>query len=230
MNLPDLRSLERPVRCETRRSQLTIPRKLHPLVRFRSRRISRRDILKRKEVTEMRIGSEQAAAAAYCMPAGGFSRNTAPPELSEIQQMRPDPVASRILSKAGRGKAVSRSEIGYIASTRPDQAGLLSKTSAEREALTRRMRKSRSKTEVRMVHLGAVVTAGKTSVSAGEADTRVNQLNDAKIEYMKTREYRKKPELPPRSLKRKPGEEQGTLRPAEKTCSDALHSAARSRR
>lgn len=171
----------------------------------------------------MRIADQQAAVLAAAVPPVRQIAEAVPEPDSEIEQMRPDPVVSRILSRAGRGRELSKSEIGYVAARRPDQAGLLSKTSAERDALTCRMRKSRSKSEVRMVHLGAVVTAGKTSVSAGEADTRINQLNDAKIEYMKTREYRKKPELPPKSLKRKSGEGQGTLRPAARTYPCALH-------
>lgn len=178
----------------------------------------------------MRIAQQQPAMETSL---GTDAVRTAPPqqagELSEIEQMRPDPIASRILTKAGRGKRVSRSEIGYVASVRPDQAGLLSRTTAEREALTSRMRKARSKSEVRMVHLGAVVTAGKTSTTAGEADTRLNQLNDAKVEYMKTREYRRKPELPPKSLRRRPGEGQGTLQRV-KTCTEPLHGATNVRR
>lgn len=161
--------------------------------------------------------------AAYASSAVSREAQPAVRTLSEIEQMRPDPVASGILAKASLGKRLRRSEIGYIESVRPDQASLLSKTAAERDALTRRMRKSRSKSEVRMVHLGAVVTAGKSSVSAGEAYTRTNQLNDAKVEYMKTKEYRQKPELPPKSLKRKPAEGQGSLG-APKTCTGSMRS------
>lgn len=162
----------------------------------------------------MRISTNTAAAVAAFGAVQAAVSRPQPKVLSEIEQMRPDPIASRILAKAGRGKSLSRSEIGYVASTRPDQAGVLSLAAKEREALTRRMRQSRSKQEVRMAHLGAVATAGKTSVSAGEADTRVNQLTEAKVEYMKTKEYRQKPELPPKSLRRKPGEgSSGALQP-----------------
>lgn len=172
----------------------------------------------------MRVAQQYVSMAALASPSVKWTARV-PVQRSEYDQMRPDPVASKILCKAGLGKRVNRSEISYVSETRPDQAGLLSKTTAERDALTRRMRKSSSKSEVRMVHLGAVVTAGKTSVTAGEAETRVNQLNDAKVEYMQTREYKRKPELPPKSLKRRPGEGEGTLRPAGKVCTKELYGA-----
>lgn len=144
---------------------------------------------------------------------------------AETAQMRPDAAASSILRKARLGGRIEPSDLSYVSRTRPDQLGLLSRTTAERDALTRRMRNARSKSEVRMVHLGAVVTAGKTSISSGEADTRLNQLNEAKYEYVKTAEYRKKPELPPRSLRRRPGEGQGYLRNSPKTCGKAMRNA-----
>lgn len=150
----------------------------------------------------MRIQSQPADLSALNSVAEVKSaRNVTTPSAPGLS---PDPVASRLLAKAGRGKPLTRSEFGYVASARPDQVGVLSRAAKEREALTRRMRQSRSKQEVRMAHLGAVATAGKNSLSTGEADTRVNQLTDAKIEYMKTKEYRDKPELPPKSFRRKP--------------------------
>ena len=134
----------------------------------------------------------RAAIALYVSLVDQAQRHSASGQrLAEAAQMTPDAAATRILTRARLGGRIDRSDFLHVARTRPDQMGLLSKTTAERDALTKRMRQARSKSEVRMVHLGAVITASKTSVSTGEADTRINQLNDAKYEYMKTREYRK---------------------------------------
>lgn len=206
----------------------TIRRSLNSIIPHAASRTARESSQGLGEETGDRVIQRglEAAAALYASLVEQTAERTRSPLglLEETRQMSPDGAASRILKRARLGERLQSSDLKYMAGARPDQVGFLSRLSSERDNLTKRMRQARSKSEVRMVHLGAVVTAGKTSVTAGEADSRINQLNDAKFEYMKTREYRKKPELPPKSLRRKPGEGQGWLKPASNPCRKIMRS------
>lgn len=147
----------------------------------------------------MRIMDGQTAAA---FQAAGIVQQLAPEapppqEAGAEMDTGPDRKASGILTSFAQGKRPTRREIGYIARTRPDQVGLVQKSCAERCSLERQMRKARSKQEVRWAHVNAVANAGKSAATAGEGYARVNQLTDARNEYMKTPEYWRKPDQTP---------------------------------
>lgn len=100
---------------------------------------------------------------------------------------------AKIMAKFRAGKKLSGSELQYLEKNAPELYQMVRRIMLERKALEIRMEKAKTKEEVKEAVIDAMDVANRSS--GGEERTmRLNQLWDAYQEYMKTGDYRGKPE------------------------------------
>lgn len=120
--------------------------------------------------------------------------------LSEIQEAKMktgegDPKSERILSKFNSGKKLSSEELNYLIKNAPASVDRILRITAEREQTETMMRMSKSKTDVQLVVFQASKVIDK-SPDPEEKLVRAKHLQDARLEYEKTEEYKEKPNTP----------------------------------
>lgn len=103
-----------------------------------------------------------------------------------------NPKAQRIIAKFHSGKKLTPMEMQYIRKHAPDQMETIIRITREREMTKMLMSQAASKNDVQMVVLSASQQI-KNSPSASDRELRMKHLQNAKYEYEKTEEYKKKP-------------------------------------
>lgn len=120
--------------------------------------------------------------------------------LSEIQEAKMktgegDPKSERILTKFNSGKKLSSEELNYLIKNAPASVDRILRITAEREQTERMMHMAKSKTDVQLVVFQASKVIDK-SPDPEEKLVRAKHLQDARVEYEKTDEYKEKPNTP----------------------------------
>lgn len=120
--------------------------------------------------------------------------------MAEIRAARTDqgegnPRVQILIAKFKSGRKLAPDEMAYLRRHAPGMIDWIERISREREALEQGMRMAPTKTDVQKVVLHAMKPISGR-LSAEEEVVRVRHLADARIEYMKTLEYRDKPDAP----------------------------------
>lgn len=113
------------------------------------------------------------------------------------EQNNKDTKAESIMNKFRSGKKLSPDELSYLAASNPEYYKEVVKVMQEREALERQMKAAKTKEQVANVYMNALNAASvkaENGASAEEITAELNQLSNAKQEYVQSAEYRHKPD------------------------------------
>jgi hypothetical protein len=116
-------------------------------------------------------------------------------ELQSSKQGASNLKVQSLLDKFRMGKKLTPAELAYLRKHAPDQAGYIERVSTKRKLVELGMKAAGTKQDVHHVVFLSSQLALKNPNSE-EAAASVLQINDAHNEYMKTKEYRDKPDHP----------------------------------